>query len=210
MKRFIIIIFLSLFFQLIFAQSLDIQLPIPRTTGGKPLFDVLRERKSDRNFSEKNLDLQTLSNLLWAAWGVNRPESGKRTAPSARNRQEIDLYVAMKNGLYKYDAINNKLIFILAGDIREKTGTQPFVKKAPINIVFVADLDKMGNGNETEKLMTAHIDAGFISQNIYLFCASEGLATVVRGMVNKEELSKIMKLKDNEKIIVAQTVGYPE
>lgn len=194
----------------VFSQSKDIQLPVPKTTGGKPLMDVLRERKTERNFSERDLDLQTISNMLWAAWGINRPESGKRTAPSARNRQEIDLYVSMKNGLYKYDAVNNKLIFILPDDIREKTGTQPFVKKAPINIIFVADLNKMGSGNETEKLMTAHIDAGYISQNIYLFCASEGLATVVRGMVNKEELAKVMKLKDYEKIIVAQTVGYPE
>jgi len=210
MKNIIIFIFLLISFFANSQTNKDIKLPVPKTTGGKPLMDVLKERKSERSFSEKEIDIQILSNLLWAAWGINRPESGKRTAPSARNRQEIDLYVAMKNGLYKYDAVNNKLIFILSEDIREKTGTQAFVKKAPLNIIFVADLNKMGNEDETEKLMTAHIDAGYISQNIYLFCASEGLATVVRGMVNKTELSKIMKLKDNEKIIVAQTVGFPE
>ncbi len=188
----------------------DIKLPAPQTTGGKPLMDCLRERKSERTYSDKDIDLQTLSNLLWAAWGVNRLESGKRTAPTARNRQEIDLYLTLKNGVYKYDAINNTLVFLSNQDIREKTGTQAFVKDAPLNIVIVADLSKMGSGNENEKLMTAHIDAGYVSQNIYLFCASAGLNTVVRGMVNKEELSKLLRLKPDEKIIVAQTVGYPK
>lgn len=170
--------------------------------------EVLQLRHSERNFSEKPLELQTLSNLLWAAYGINRPQEGKRTAPSARNKQEIDIYIALKDGVYRYNAISNKLEYVLGTDIRKLTGMQPFVEKAPVNIIFVADLKKMGDGPEDEKMLYAYADAGFIAQNVYLFCASEGLATVVRGSIPRDELSKAMQLSAYQRIILAQTVGY--
>jgi len=193
------------------AQGLtqDVQLPQPIISGGKPLMETLQLRRSERNFSEKPLDLQTLSNLLWAACGVNRAEEGKRTAPSARNKQEIDIYVALKEGLYRYNPFTNKLEFVLGEDIRKQTGMQPFVAIAPVNLIFVADLDKMGDGPENEKMLYAYADAGFIGQNVYLFCVSEGLANVVRGAIPREELAKAMRLSANKRIILAHTVGYP-
>jgi SagB-type dehydrogenase family enzyme len=186
-----------------------IELPKPQMTGGKPLMDVLKERKSGRQFSGEKLPMQVLSNMLWAANGVNRPD-GKRTAPTARNRQEIDVYVAMEDGLYLYDAKENTLVGILAEDIREKTGKQPFVKDAPVNLIFAADYAKMGDGPAEQKDFYAAVDTGYVSQNVYLFCASEGLATVVRGMVDREPLAEVMKLRSEQKIILAQTIGYPK
>ena len=191
------------------AEIKSIELPKPVMEGGKPLMEALKDRKSSREFSDEKLSLQVLSNMLWAANGISRPD-GKRTAPSARNKQEIDIYVAMKDGLYFYDAKENKLVGIAAEDIREATGMQPFVKVAPVNLVYVADYDKMGAGSSEQKDFYAATDTGYISQNVYLFCASEGLATVVRGMVDRDKCKTVLKLKDNQKIILAQTVGYPE
>ncbi|UCG31491.1 MAG: SagB/ThcOx family dehydrogenase [candidate division WOR-3 bacterium] len=184
-------------------------LPEPRTTGGRPLMEVLRDRRSAREFSRKEIPLQMLSDMLWAAWGVNRPESGKRTAPSAVNWQEIDIYVASAKGLHVYNASEHSLRQVLSDDIRGFTGTQEFVKDAPINFIFVADYARMGNRSQRDKDFYSAADAGFISQNVYLFCASEGLATVVRGALNRGEMSKKMKLASEQKVILAQTVGYP-
>ena len=187
-----------------------IQLPKPQMEGGKPLMQALKERKTARSFSSEKLPMQTLGNLLWAAFGVNRPETGQRTAPSAMNRQEIDIYVATANGLYLYDAKGNTLKLVLADDIREATGTQAFVKDAPVNLVYVADYARMGGQKDEEKHLYSAADTGFIAQNVYLFCASEGLATVVRGSVDRPALAKAMKLRPEQKIILAQTVGYPK
>jgi nitroreductase len=187
----------------------SIQLPNPQTDGGKPLMQALKDRKTSREFSSEKLPLQILSNMLWAACGVNR-ENGKRTAPTAMNRQEIDVYVATAEGLYLYDAKANILVGILAGDIRAVTGTQPFVKDAPVNLVFVADFAKMGNMPADQKKFYSATDTGFISQNVYLYCASEGLATVVRGSVDRPACQAAMKLRPDQKIILAQTVGYPK
>jgi len=148
--------------------------------------------------------------LLWAALGVNRADSGKRTAPSASNRMEIDLYVAMADGLYLYNAKAHSLDPVLAGDIRAETGRQPFVREAPLNLVYVADSAKMGKSTEEDKVLYSAADTGFIAQNVYLFCASEGLATVVRGMVDRPSLAKAMKLRPDQRIILSQTVGYPK
>jgi SagB-type dehydrogenase family enzyme len=192
------------------AQELKtIQLPKPQTDGGKPLMQVLNERKSSRQFSSEKLPVQVLSNMLWAAWGINR-EDGKRTAPSAMNMQEIDVYVAMEEGLYLYDAKTHALVGVLAKDIRQATGKQDFVKDAPINLVYAADFSKMGKTSADQKDFYAAADAGYISQNVYLYCASEGLATVVRGMVDKPVLAAAMKLRSDQKVIFAQTVGYPK
>lgn len=186
-----------------------LDLPKPRTTGGRPLMEVLADRRSSRQFSRKEIPLQTLSDMLWAAWGVNRPESGKRTAPSAVNWQEIDVYVAMARGLYRYDASRHSLMQVSAEDIRGSTGTQGFVKDAPVNLLFVADYSRMGRASQKDKDFYSAADAGFISQNVYLFCASEGLATVVRGALDRTDLAQKMKLAPEQKVILAQTVGYP-
>jgi SagB-type dehydrogenase family enzyme len=152
-----------------------------------------------------------LSNLLWAAFGINRPESGKRTAPSAHNWQEIDIYVALEKGLYLYDPTANVLEPVLDEDIREATGLQSFVGTAPVNLVYVADLERItGDHSDEVKENLAGMDTGFIGQNVYLFCASEGLATVVRGWVDREKLGEIMGLRDTQRIILAHTVGYPK
>lgn len=182
-------------------------LPTPQTDGGKPLMQALRERSSQREFAPNPLPTQVLSNLLWAAWGISRPESGKRTAPSAMNRQETDVYVAMADGLYRYEAKGHRLLPVVKEDLRALTGGQPFVATAPLNLVFVSHVS---GGSAEDKSIWGGAHAGFISENVYLFCASEGLATVVRGMVNREALTKAMKLGPDEKIMLAQTVGYPK
>ncbi len=188
-----------------------IKLPAPQMSGGKPLMEALKARQTGRDFATDKLPMQVISNLLWAADGINRPESSKRTAPSAVNWQEIDIYVALAEGLYLYDAKANELKPVLAEDIRAKTGGQPFVGEAPMNLVYVADYSRMGEkSSEDDKKFYSACDTGFISQNVYLYCASEGLATVVRGYVDKETLAKTMNLKPEQKITLAQTVGYPK
>ncbi len=206
-----VIVAVSLMFSVSFAQELKtIKLPDPQTDGGKPLMQVLKNRKTSREFSGTKLPLQTLSNMLWAGFGINRPESGRRTAPSAVNWQEIDIYVAGEDGLFLYDEKNHSLEPVLAKDLRADTGSQSFVKDAPINLVYVADLSKMGGGTVEQKERTAWADTGFISQNVYLYCASEGLATVVRGLIDKDALAEKMKLRPDQLITLAQTVGYPK
>jgi SagB-type dehydrogenase family enzyme len=187
-----------------------IQLLKPQVDGGRPLMQVLKDRSTSRSFSAEKLPLQVLSNLLWAAFGINRPVSGKRTAPSAMNWQEIDIYVAAADGLYLYDAKAHLLQPVLSDDIRAMTGRQPFVKEAPINLVYVADFSRTGTASQEEKELYSAADTGFISENVYLYCASEGLATVVRGSMDRGALAKVMRLRPDQKIILAQTVGYPK
>jgi SagB-type dehydrogenase family enzyme len=187
-----------------------IKLPPPRTGGGKSLMQALKDRHSSREFSGKELPGEVLSNLLWAAFGINRPGSGGRTAPSAHDWEEIDVYVATTKGLYLYEPGDHALKEVLARDIRAKTGMQPFVGEAPVNLVYVADLARMTEATPEDKAWYSGPDAGFIAQNVYLFCASEGLAVVVRGMVDRLGLGKLMSLGPEEKIILAQTVGYPK
>jgi SagB-type dehydrogenase family enzyme len=189
------------------SNAQNIQLPQPRKTGGMPLMEALNQRSTARSFQTKELTQQQLSDLLWAAFGINRAD-GKRTAPSARNFQETDLYVLLKSGVYTYDAKANQLVFVSNEDVRALSGTQDFIKDAPVHIVLVADLSRISGNKNEEKLNTANIDAGYISQNIYLWCASEGLGTGARGLVNRTELAPKLKLKDNQQIIVAHCVGY--
>jgi nitroreductase len=207
-SRFAVLIILS---TVAVGQELKpIELPKPRTDGGRPLMQVLKERKTTRSFSGKGLPLPVVSDLLWAAFGVNRPESGKRTAPSAWNRQEIDIYVAMARGLYVYAPGEHRLEPVLAEDVRAMTGTDAFVKDAPASLVYVADFAKMGDISEEEKIFYSAANTGFIGQNVYLFCASEGLATVVRDLVDKPALAKKFGLRPEQKITLAQSVGYPK
>ena len=192
------------------AQALKpVQLPLPQTIGGRPLMEVLKDRKSTREFGSGTLSEQTLSNLLWAAFGINRPD-GRRTAPSAMNWQEVSIYVATPAGVYVYDAKATVLEPVVAGDFRAATGTQSFVKDAAVNLVYVSDLSKTDGAASSEAEMYTAADVGFIAQNVYLYCASEGLATVVRASVDKPALAKTLKLQPQQKIILAQSVGYPK
>lgn len=191
------------------AQEKTIELPEPQTSGGMPLMEALSNRKTSREFAPKELELQTLSNLLWAANGINRVEDGLRTAPSAVNWQEIDIYISFQAGVYVYNALENKLELFMKGDIREATGRQPFVKDVPVNLIYVADFTRMADRGEDVKHWYSAADAAFIAQNVYLFSASEGLATVVRGAVDKLELKKVMNLPEHKHVVLCQSVGYP-
>ncbi len=184
-----------------------IDLPAPQMQGGKPLMQALRERQSQREFSREKLPPQVLSNLLWAAFGVSRPDSGKRTAPSAMNRQDMLLYVALAEGLFLYDAKGHRLTPVAKDDLRALTGTQPFAAEVPVDLIYVAPLAAGASENE---VIFGGSHAGFIAENVYLFCASEGLATVVRASLNREALAKAMGLPADRKIILAQSVGYPK
>jgi nitroreductase len=186
-----------------------IALPTPDQAGGRPLMTVLKERQSIREFSARPLAPQVLSDLLWAAFGVNRPTTGHRTAPSTMNMQEIGLYVALESGLYRYEAPPHVLTPILAVDLRPKTGGQAALQLAPVVLILVADYDLMGRAKPADRDFFAAIDAGFISQNAYLYCASAGLATVVHEL-NRPPLAAAMRLKPEQRIVIVQAVGYPK
>jgi len=186
-----------------------IELPAPRKTGGLPLMEALARRATSREFDARELPMDHLSNALWAGFGVNRPD-GKRTAPSSHDRRETEIYVLLKQGAYVYDATKHRLTPVLAEDIRALGGKQDFVRDAPVTLVFVADLAKMGDSPAPEKETTAAIDSGFISQNIYLYCASEGLATGVRAWVDQEALGKRLGLRPDQRITAAQSIGFPK
>jgi nitroreductase len=185
-----------------------VKLPPPDTTGGIPVMQALKERKTSREFSNKPLPPQVIPDLLWAAFGINRPD-GHRTAPSAMNWQEIDVYVATEAGLFFYDAKSCALKLISRGDIRGLTGTQQFVKDAPLNLIYVADMSRVKGTAGDNRILWVGADCGFIAQNVYLYCASAGLACVVRGSIDKDALSKAMNLRRDQPIILSQTVGYP-
>jgi SagB-type dehydrogenase family enzyme len=187
----------------------QVQLSKPRTADS-PLMQILAKRSSARTFSPQALPMNVLSDLLWAANGINRPDAGKRTAPSAKNMQEIDIYVATAEGLYLYDAKAHVLKPVLQGDIRAMTGTQAYVRDAAVQLLYVADDSRMGTLKEQDKLVYAAADTGFISENVYLFCAAEGLATVVRAGMDRTVLAKLMKLRPEQRIVLAQSIGYPK
>lgn len=186
-----------------------IKLPPPQTQGGMPLMEALKSRHSTREFSSRPLPLQVLSDLLWAANGVSRPESGKRTAPSAKDMREISVYLATPDGAYLFAPDTHTLQRVVERDIRSLTGTQDFVGQAPLNLVYVANLGRMDTSEENKRFYAA-TDTGFIAQNVYLFCASTGLATVVRGSVERKALAAALGLAPHQQITLAQTVGYPK
>jgi nitroreductase len=200
------------------AQDLKpVVLPAPQTRGGKPLMQALQERKSTREFTSQKLSLQVLSNLLWAGCGINRGEpkekvdahhDGRFTAPVRGNRVGLDIYAVTADGAYVYDAKGNVLTPVVSGDLRKLTGVVEYVGEAPLNLVYVADYSKLGDWDEATKTIASNTNTGFISQNVYLFCASEGLGTVVRSSVPRDELSKALKLRPDQRITLAQTVGY--
>ena len=192
------------------AQPLKpIELPPPRSDGGMPLIAALKLRRSTRDYSDRALPAQTLSDLLWAAFGVNRP-SGDRTAPYWRHIMVIDIYVAMADGVWVYEPKAHGLLPHLPGDIRAQTGLQDFVATAPLNLIYVAHGERMTDISREERRLYASVDTGFIGQNVYLFCASEGLVSVFRGAVDYKKLEKAMQLPDEQFVTFAQTVGYPK
>jgi nitroreductase len=181
----------------------------PRLDLPAPLMKALKDRRSSRDFAETPLDLRLLSDLLWAADGVNRADSGKRTAPTAMNRQDLEVYAATADGLYLYDAKAHALAPVSSEDLRALTGHQGFAGKAPLDLVYVSDLGDVPGTDREAKLLMAGAHAGFVSQNVYLFCAAAGLATVVRAYIDKPKLAAAMKLGADHVIVLAQTVGFP-
>ena len=185
-----------------------IALPAPRNEGGMPLMNALKLRRSTREFSDRPLAPQTLSDLLWAAFGINRP-NGYRTAPCGRFIIAIDIYAAMADGVWLYDPKAHALLPHLSDDIRAQTGLQDFVGTAPLNLIYVAHGERLMDETPEERRLLASVDTGFIGQNVYLFCASEGLATVFRGSVDYSRLKHTLKLPHQQFVTFAQTVGYP-
>jgi nitroreductase len=183
-------------------------LPPPRDKGGKPLIEALALRRSTREYSDRSLPPQLLSDLLWAAFGVNRP-SGDRTAPYWRHIMVIDVYAAMADGVWLYEPKRHALVRQSRADIRAQTGQQDFVGTAPLNLIYVAHGERMQDISPQERRLYASADTGFIGQNVYLFCASEGLGTVFRGAVDYEKLGRTMQLDTDQFVTFAQTVGYP-
>ncbi|MGW8321312.1 MAG: nitroreductase family protein [Thermodesulfobacteriota bacterium] len=184
-------------------------LPDPRWDGGRTLMQALKDRRSTREFAPQSLPDQVLSELLWAAYGVNRSDTGDRTAPSAHNRQEIDVYVTLRSGLYRYETATHSLRLVKAEDLPGLTGRQKFPATAPMNLVYVADFLRTLGVPPEAAIQAASVSAGAIVQNVYLYCASEGLGAVVRGWIDRPVLAKAMGLREDQYMVIAQTVGYP-
>ena len=185
----------------------------PDLTQPAPLLRALKERRSVREYDTLPLTRRQLSELLWAANGVNR-EDGRRTAPAAVNQQITDIYVILPGGAYLYDAPGSRLLPVASGDLRRMAGRQEFVKTAPVNLIYVADPARFKSRPspapaipDEEKLDWARIAVGAQAQNVGLYCASEKLGNVVRGLVDGEKLGPVLKLRPDEKILLAQTVG---
>jgi SagB-type dehydrogenase family enzyme len=188
-----------------------ITLSSPALEKGKTLMKSLQERRSGRDFLDKQLSLEDLSNVLWCANGINRPETGNRTSPSARNKQDVDVFVIMKDGAYLYQPKKNQLVLVATGDFRKDAGMQPYVAIAPVNLIYVSDLSKFDFIKEREEIViTAAIDAGHCSQSVYLYGASAGLSVVTRTSVDGKKLAGILKLKPQQLVIMGQTIGYPK
>jgi nitroreductase len=184
-------------------------LPRAHTGGGMPLMQALQQRQSQREFATTALPEQLLADLLWAAAGINRPALGGRTAPSAMNSQEVDVYVALPAGLYLYEPAGHRLRLDVASDVRRVTGYQDFTDEAALDLVFVADHSRMKLVPAAQREAYAYTAAGAMAQNVYLFCAAQGLATVIRAWIDRDALSKAMALGADHQVLLAQTVGYP-
>lgn len=211
MKRSVFVIITLLIAITMQAQELKmIKLNAPNKTKGEAVMKVLNDRQSIREYAAKELAAQDLSDLLWAANGINRPD-GKRTAPSAMNRQEVDVYVVMKTGAYLYDAKEHALKPVTAGDYRAAVaGPQDFAKEAPVSLVLVADLARLGDPASDRTKLMASVDVGIVCQNINLACTGLGLATVPRATMDQDVLRKALKLNDNQLLLMNNPVGYPQ
>jgi SagB-type dehydrogenase family enzyme len=186
------------------------KLPEPKKRGGMRLMKALNQRQSSREFVDKQMSDQMLSNLLWAAFGINRPESGKRTAPSSHNVQDIQIYIATSEGAFLYLPEKNALKEITGEDVRHRMGKQDFVAKASVNLVYVSDFSAYSEGSKQQHMVTAGTHSGFIGQNVYLFCASEDLNVVFRGWIDKKLIKKTLNLKEHQHVMYSQSVGFPK
>jgi hypothetical protein len=204
------ILFSSLTSTAVGAEELrTISLPPAQTDGGKLLMEALKQRHTTREFKPEPLPPQTLANLLWAAFGINRPLTGQRTAPSAMNSQEVEVYAAMPEGLFRYESKAHQLREVLSEDVRPRAGGQASFREAPVTLIYVAVLPRLEKAKLETRPFYAGFDAGCICQNVYLFCASEGLATVVHDL-DRGPLATAMKLTADQQIILAQAVGFPK
>ncbi len=185
-----------------------IRLPPPETSGGMPLMQALANRTSTKEFTDRAIPPGQISNLLWGAFGINRPESGKRTAASAGNCQDIDVYVVLEKAVYVYQANEHSLIPVVNRDVRSLSATQEYAIVAPINLVYVSDYGKMPEQFKNKKPIYAAFHAGLISQNVYLYCASAGLGAVVRDSVDRPGLREALNLREHQAIVMAQSVGH--
>ncbi|WP_426663884.1 nitroreductase family protein [Rhodanobacter aciditrophus] len=185
-------------------------LPPPRTRGGLPLREALHRRHSTRRYGTRPLPIELLSDLLWAAFGVNRAETADRTAPYWRHVLVMDIYLAMADGVWIYAPERHELLPYMPVDLRAQTGLQDFVGRAPLNLVYVAHGERMHDVAPEERRLYASVDAAFIGENVYLFCASEGLGTVFRGAVDHANLTRLLDLDGERFVTFAQTVGYPD
>ena len=185
-----------------------ITLPPPETEGGQPLLTLIAKRRSAREFADQPLSPQLLSTLLWVATGLSDPAGGKLTVPNARSRHEIDVFVITRDSAYLYDFRNHALKTVLTGDIRALAGKQDFVPTAPVNLIYVADYARMPDLNTEQQLVYSSTHVGFSAQNVYLFCTSAGLATVVRGSIDREALGKALGLTAQQRIILGQSIGH--
>ncbi len=183
------------------------RLPSPRPMDTKPLGFALQERKSLRMFIDKPVPEEMLSNILWAAYGYNRVEDQLRTVPSARNAQELDIYVFLHDGIYLYDAQKNTLEMVRKGDFRKMISKQEYFAIAPISIVVVANYDRMERFDKDKREFYSAIDAGYVSQDIYLMCANYRLGTVACGAINHDEIAKLVNLK-NGRVVIAHPIGF--
>lgn len=187
----------------------DILLNQPDLSRGLAVMKALSLRASATDYDTTSFKLQDLSDLVWAANGINRKESAKRTAPSALNSQEIDVYVLMKSGAYLYDAKKQLLVLINAGDYRLlAAGKQVDVVRAPVNCVLVSDISRFKTGDEPSKLLWAAMDAGIVSQNIAVFCAGVGFSTRPRVTMDQQMLSEVLKLKASQHLMLNHPVSY--
>ncbi len=188
-------------------EAQNISLPAPQKDGGKSITYCLQNRKSTKEYdTNKNLTEQQISNILWAAYGMNRPD--KRTAPSAMNCQEFTLYVFLPSGIYRWNDKKNELVLLAKGDNRKVAGGQDYVATAAMNIVYVADYAKMESIVANNRDVMAYADCGLIAQNVYLICASENLGCVIRGYVDKNLVSKTLNLPATQKVILSQSIGF--
>lgn len=187
----------------------QIALPAPERTGGLALMDALGRRQSQREFASRELPTPMLASLLWAANGISR-DDGRRTAPSAMNAQEIDVYVALPSGAYLYDAPGNALRLVAGSDIRRVTGYQDFVDEAPLDLVYVADHSRMSLVPVSMRESYASVAAGAIAENVYLFAAANGLATVLRAWIDREAIANALGLGHDQQVLLSQTVGFPK
>lgn len=186
-----------------------IALPAPDKAGGIPLMEAMAKRHSAREFAPRELPLPLLSNLLWAANGINRSDGG-RTAPSAMNAQEIDVYVALPSGAYLYDAAANALQLVAGSDIRRVTGYQDFVDEAALDLVYVGDHGRMKLVPAGSRESFASAAAGAIAQNVYLFAAGNGLSTVIRAWIDRDAIANALGLGHDQQVLLSQTVGFPK